>query len=94
MIAGGWDESKKYIDTSYILEVYFDDTFITEIRYKNLTNVPNSFIGAALGSFKGRSLIMGGLGSNGNCLEFDQEEFQAIPSPHLSGAYLRFASSK
>ena len=69
------------IDTSYILEVYFDDTnSIRKIKYKDLPNVPHLFSLAAFGSFGGRSLIIGGINSNGPCLEFDQDKYQVIPS--------------
>ena len=48
--------------------------------YKELPNVPHSFSSAAFGSFMGRSVIIGGINSNGQCIEFDQEEYQVIPS--------------
>ena len=80
LIAGGWENPKKYIDTSYILEVFFNDNIIDKVGYKILPNVPHSFYYATFGSFLGRSLIMGGFKSNGQCIEFDQEEYQVIPS--------------
>ena len=96
MIAGGLDKSNKYIDTSYILEVKFDDNTITKIVYKELPNVPNSFQSAAFGSFLGRSLIMGGVDFNGQCIEFDQEEYQVIPSLNVNrfGAASTFIRNK
>ena len=78
LIAGG------AMDTSYILEVYFNDTIITKIDYKDLPNVPHSFYGATFGSYKGRSVIISGLYSNGQCIEFDQEEYQVIPSLNVN----------
>ena len=99
MIAGGSNNqlaqlSNKYIDTSYILEVYFNDNAISKIEFKDLPNVPHSFKYATFGSFSGRSLIIAGFDkwrdkrsviisgafTDGQCLEFDQEEFQVIPS--------------
>ena len=71
------------IDTSYILAVFFDDTTITKVVYKDLPNVPHYFNKSTFGSVRGRSLIMGGDGSNGQCLEF-QEEYQVIPSLNVN----------
>ena len=79
MIAGGQDLQSQNINTSYILVVNFTGSSITKIEYKTLPNVPHSFGPASFGNFKGRLLIMGGMGSNGQCIEFDQEEYQAIP---------------
>ena len=74
----------KRFDTSYILEVYFDDdNSIAKIKYKSLPNLPNSFQRATVGSFKWRSLIMGGKNSN-RCFEFNQEEYQNIPSLNVN----------
>ena len=84
LIAGGLDEFNINIDTSYILEVYFDGTTVSKIEYKDVPNVPHSFRDATFGSFSGRSLIMGGWGSNGQCIEFDQEEYQVIPSLNVN----------
>ena len=79
MIAGGKDPPNQHINTSYILAVNLNGNSITEIYYKNLPDVPHSFGLASFGNFKGRSLIMGGLGNNGQCIELNQEEYQAIP---------------
>ena len=79
LIAGG-----EYNNTSYILEVYFNDTTITNIDYKDLPNVPHSFDGATFGPFMGRSVIISGENSNGQCFEFDQEEYQVIPSLNVN----------
>ena len=105
MIAGGSigpsilskDDPEKLIDTSYILEVNFDVNIITNIHYKELPNVPHSFRYPTFGRFRGRSLIMGGLDSNGQCLEFDQEEYQVIPSLNVNrywGAASTFIQNK
>ena len=82
LIAGGRPREIEDSISSYILEVYFNKTSITKIEYKDLPNVPHSFIEAAFGSFKGRTLIMGnGNGYNGKkCFELDQEKYQIIPS--------------
>ena len=69
-------------NTSYILEVFFNDTTITKIDYKDLPNVPHHFVGATFGNFEGRSLIMGALDRN-KCIEFDQEEYQVVPSTNV-----------
>ena len=71
-------------DTSYILHVYFDGTSISQIKYENLPNVPHFFENAAFGSFKGGTLIMGGRLSNGQCLEFDRNEYKVIPSLNIN----------
>ena len=84
MIAGGWDESNKYIDTSYILEVFFNDNTINKVGYKNLPNFTHSFSYAAFGRYKGRSVIISGVNSNGQCIEFNQEEYQVIPSLNVN----------
>ena len=92
MIAGGLDpqsfKDKSYnnIDTSYILEVFFNDNIINKVGYKILPNVPHSysFERATCGSYKGRSVIMSGKNSNGQCFEFDQEEYQLIPSLNIN----------
>ena len=80
MIAGGNDESRNNIDTSYILEVFFNDNIINKVGYKILPNVPHSFRSATFGNYQGRSVIISGENSNGQCFEFDQEEYQVIPS--------------
>ena len=84
LIAGGLDTSYENTNTSYILEVNFDDTTITNIHYKDLPNIPRSVPSAAFGRFLGRSLIIGGVNSNGQCIEFDQEEYQVIPSLNVN----------
>ena len=84
MIAGGCDKSNKFIDTSYILEVFINDNKINKVGYKILPNVPHSFRRATFGSYMGRTLIMGGKNSNGQCIEFDQEEYQVIPSLNVN----------
>ena len=84
MIAGGLDEFNINIDTSYILEVYFDGTTVSKIEYKDVPNVPHSFYDATFGSYQGRSVIISGDGSNGQCIEFDQEEYQVIPSLNVN----------
>ena len=81
MIAG--DGSFNNINTSYILEVFFKDNSITKVQYKILPNIPLSLYQATFGSFRGRSLLMGGHRSN-KCLEFYQEEYQAIPSLNVN----------
>ena len=83
MIAGDWDGPGKPLNTSYILEVFFNDTTIIKIEYKLLPDVPHSFLHAAFGSFKGRSLIMGGEDSN-KCFEFDQEKYHVLPSLNVN----------
>ena len=83
MIAGGTEKFGKPIDTSYILEVFFNDNTITKIEYKDVPNVPHSFSLATFGSFRGRSLIIAGVGSN-RCVEFDQDEYQVIPSLNVT----------
>ena len=80
MIAGGQDLQTQNINTSYILVVNFTGSSITKIEYKTLPNVPHSFGLASFGNFNGRSLIMGGTGTNGQCFEFDQEQYDVIPS--------------
>ena len=97
MIAGRGDGDYYYIDTAYLIYVCFNDTTsISKIIYKQLPNVPHSFLYAAFGSFRGRSLIMGGYETNGRCFEFDQEEYQVIPSLNVnrSGAASTFILSK
>ena len=97
MVAGGENEGGLNIDTSYLLEVYFDDTnSIRKIKYKDLPNVPHLFSLAAFGSFGGRSLIIGGINSNGQCLEFDQEKFHFISSLNVNrgGAASTFIQNK
>ena len=85
LVAGGRDESYKLVSTSYILEVFYNDNiFITKIEYKDLPNVPNSFSSSAFGNFRGRSLIIGGFKSNGQCFEFDQEKFHLISSLNVN----------
>ena len=84
LIAGGLLIPTKPTNTSYILEVFFNDTAITKIMYKDLPNVPNSVQEATFGSYRGRSLVMGGYKSKGQCLEFDQEEYQVIPSLNVN----------
>ena len=76
MIAGGIHDS---INTSYILEVFFNENIINKVGYKILPNVPHYFHDATFGSHKGRTLIIGG-NIHGQCFEFDREEFQVIPS--------------
>ena len=49
-----------------------------------MPNVPHSFFDAIFDSYKGRSVIIGGLDSNGQCIEFDQEEYQVIPSLNVN----------
>ena len=80
MIAGGQDLQTQSINTSYKLVVNFAGSSITKIEYKTLPNVPHSFGLASFGNFKGRSLIMGGTKTNGQCFEFDQEQYDVIPS--------------
>ena len=87
LIAGGEDESRNNIDTSYILEVFFNDNTINKVGYKILPNVPHSFQNATFGSYQGRSVIISGVGSNGQCIEFDQEEYQVIPSLNVNRYY-------
>ena len=97
LVAGGRDESYKLVSTSYILEVFFDDTTsITKIQYKDLPNVPNCFSNSAFGNFRGRSLIIGGFKSNGQCFEFDQEKFHFISSLNVNrgGAASTFIENK
>ena len=79
LIAGGGNNN-----TSYILEVYFNDNTITKIDYKDLPNVPHSFILSTFGNYMGRNLIIAGRNTNGQCFEFDQEEYQVIPSLNVS----------
>ena len=86
-MAGGEDKSNKYIDTSYILEVFFNDNEINKVGYKILPNVPHSFCKATFGSYQGRSVIISGQDSNGQCIEFDQEEYQVIPSLNVNRYY-------
>ena len=90
------DASEKNIDTSYILVVNFDDTSISNIKYKRLPPVPHSFAHAAFGSFRGRMLLMGGHDSKGHCFEFDQEEYKVIPSLNINrwGAASTFIQDK
>ena len=83
LIAGGYDESSNNIDTSYILEVFFNENNISKVGYKILPNVPHSFRNAAVGCYTGRTLIIGG-NVNGRCIEFDQEEYQVIPSLNVN----------
>ena len=83
MIAGGCVNfiDPQPIETSYILEVYFDDTSVKKIEYRSLPNVPHALQEAAFGNFAGRTLIMGGQeDGNGLCCEFDEEKYQVIPS--------------
>ena len=85
LIAGGRPREIEDSISSYILEVYFNETSITKIEYKDLPNVPHSFIEAAFGSFKGRTLIMGGYSRYGRkCFELDQEEYKFIPSLNVN----------
>jgi len=87
LIAGGIDKSRNNIDTSYILEVFFNDNIINKVGYKILPNVPHSFTRATFGSYQGRSVIISGANSNGQCIEFDQEEYQVIPSLNVNRSY-------
>ena len=87
LIAGGRPREIEDSISSYILEVYFNETSITKIEYKDLPNVPHSFIETAFGSFKGRTLIMGGYSRYGRkCFELDQEEYKFIPSLNITAA--------
>ena len=96
MIAGGYDTSYNNIDTSYILEVFFNENIINKVGYKILPNVPHSFYYATFGNYKGRSVIISGANSNGQCLEFDQDEYQVIPSLNVkrSSAASTFIQNK
>ena len=63
------------------MNVTFEDATnrITDVKYQNLPDYPKPFSNATFGSFKGRSLIMGGDYGSNACFEFDRDEWQAIP---------------
>ena len=68
------------------MKVTFEDrrNRITNVKFQTLHDYPITMTRATFGSFNGRSLIMGGDDSNGECLEFDQEEYQVIPSLNIN----------
>ena len=68
------------------MNVTFEDQTnrITNVKYQTLPDCPIPFLYATFGSFMGRSLIMGGECSNGQCIEFHQEECQVIPSLNVN----------
>ena len=68
------------------MNVTFEDQTnrITNVNYQTLPDYPIPFSNATFGSFNGRSLIVGGFKSNGQCFEFDQEEYQVIPSLNVN----------
>ena len=49
-----------------------------------MPNVPHTFYNATFGSYQGRSVIISGANSDGQCIEFDQEEYQVIPSLNIN----------
>ena len=63
------------------MKVTFEDqtNIISNVKYQMLPDNPIQFSRATFGSFKGRSLIMGGKNSK-TCFEFDKEKYQVIPS--------------
>ena len=69
---------EKPYNTSYILEVYFNAGTISKIKYKDLPNV--HFFFCSVPNFKRRSLIIDNWVCCWKRFEFDQEEYQVIPS--------------